>query len=264
MRRYRFIQREQAVHPITLPCRVLGIARSADDAWARRGVSARARAEAELAAQIAAAHAQGRGTCGAPRVHAVLHAAGVRTSRRRVARLMRAGGLVGRHRRRRTRTTVADPTSLPAPNLVARDFAAPVPNRLWLGDITDGPTGAGWLSLAALLDAHSRRVVGWAMADHLRTALALDALAMALSARRPPPGLIHHTDRGRYGIACQAPWPAKPLRPRSSGQFGQDLVLLLLMIRVEALECAAERPGLVQQLPGGGAAGDLLRLARRA
>ena len=149
MSRYRFIQREKAVYPITLLCRVLGIARSAYYAWARRGVSARARADAELAAQIAAAHAQSRGTYGAPRVHAVLRAAGVRTSRRRVARLMRAGGLVGCHRRRRTRTTVADPTRLPAPNLVARDFAAPVPNRLWLGEIVCMQDAAGEPRLSA-------------------------------------------------------------------------------------------------------------------
>jgi transposase InsO family protein len=196
MSRYRFIQEEQAAYPIVLLCRVLGVARSAYYAWARREVAARARADADLTAQIAAVHARSRRTYGAPRVHAELRAAGVRCARKRVARLMRAAGLVGCHRRRRVRTTVADPAHTPAPNLVARDFAAPAPDRLWLGDITYLPTGEGWRSLAILLDAHSRRVVGWAMADHLRTALALDALAMALQARRPPPGLVHHTDRG--------------------------------------------------------------------
>jgi putative transposase len=119
-----------------------------------------------------------------------------------VARLMRAAGLVGCHRRRRTRTTVAEPTHVPAPNLVARDFRAAAPNRLWLGDITYVATREGWLYLAVLLDAHSRRVVGWAMADHLRAELALDALAMALRARRPPPGLVHHTDRGSQYTAA--------------------------------------------------------------
>ncbi len=94
------------------------------------------------------------------------------------------------------RTTVADPAHAPASNVVARDFTAPAPNRLWLGDITSLPTHEGWLYLAVLLDAHSRRVVGWALANHLRTELALDARAMALQARRPPPGLVHHTDRG--------------------------------------------------------------------
>jgi len=177
-------------------CQVLGSARSAYYAWARRGVSARAQAEAALTTRIAAVHARSRRTYGAPRVHAELRVGGVRCARKRVARLMRAAGLVGCHRRRRVRTTVADPTHAPAANLVARDFAAPAPDRLWLGDISYVPTQEGWLYLAVLLDAYSRRVVGWAMADHPRTELALDALAMALQARRPPPGLVHHTDRG--------------------------------------------------------------------
>jgi len=196
MSRYRFIQREKAIYPIVVLCRVLRVARSAYYAWARRGISARAQVDAELLAQIEDAHVRSRRTYGAPRVHAELRAQGTRCARKRVARLMRAAGLVGCHRRRRARTTVADPAHTPAPNLVAREFAAPAPNQLWLGDITYVPTHEGWLYLAVLLDAHSRRVIGWAMAEHLRTELALDALAMALQARRPPPGLVHHTDRG--------------------------------------------------------------------
>ncbi len=176
--------------------------RSSYYAWARRGVSARAQADEQLAARIAAVHARSRRTYGAPRVHAELRAAGMRCARKRVARLMRAAGLVGCHRRRRTRTTIAEPTHTPAPNLVARDFTASGPNRLWIGDITYLATREGWLYLAVLLDAHSRRVVGWAMADHLRTQLALDALAMALRARRPGVGLVHHTDRGRQYTAA--------------------------------------------------------------
>jgi len=194
--RYRFIRAEKAHYPVTLLCRVLGVARSGYYAWARDGASARARADEELTAQIVAAHARSRATYGAPRVHAELRAGGVRCARKRVARLMRAAGLAGCHRRRRARTTVVDPARLPAPNLVARDFAAPTTNRLWVGDITYVPTQEGWLYLAVLLDAHSRRVVGWAMAEHLRAELALDALTMALTARRPGAGLIHHTDRG--------------------------------------------------------------------
>ena len=196
MNRYRFIHAERADSPITMLCRVLRVARSAYYTWARCGASARVRADEELTAQITAAHARSRGTYGTPRIHAALRASGVRTSRRRVARLLRAAGLGGGCRRRRVRTTVAEPTPAPAPNLVARDFTAPAPDRLWLGDSTYVATQEGWLSLATLLDAHSRRVVGWAMADHLRTELALDALAMALRVRRPPPGLVHHTDRG--------------------------------------------------------------------
>jgi len=202
MSRYRFIHAERANYPITILCRVLDVARSAYDAWARRGVSARAQADTDLLAQIAAAHARSRRTYGAPRIHAALRAQGVRCARKRVARLMRAAGLLGCHRRRRARTTTVDPAQTPAPNLVARDFTAAGPDRLWLGDITYLPTGEGWLYLAMLLDAHSRRVVGWAMADHLRTELALDALAMALRARRPGAGLVHHTDRGSQYTAA--------------------------------------------------------------
>ncbi len=196
MSRYRFIQAERANYPVTILCRVLHIARSGYYAWTRRGVSARATADQALIDQIALIHARSRHTYGTPRVHAALRASGVRCGSRRVARLMRAAGLAGCHRRRRTRTTVPDPARVPAPNLVARDFTAAGPDRLWIGDITYIATWEGWLYLAVLLDAHSRRVVGWAMADHLRTELTLDALAMALGSRRPAAGLIHHTDRG--------------------------------------------------------------------
>jgi len=196
MSRYRFIQEERATYPVTLLCRVLQVARSAYYAWARRGVSARAQADEQLAERIALAHTRSRRTYGAPRIHAELRAAGVRCARKRVARLMRAAGLVGCHRRRRTRTTIVDPARVPAPNLVARNFTVPTPDRLWLGDITYVATREGWLYLAVLLDAHSRRVIGWAMADHLRAELALDAPAMALDTRRPAPGLVQHTDRG--------------------------------------------------------------------
>ncbi len=196
MSHYRFIQEKKATFPVATLCRVLEVGRSGYYAWARRGVSARARSDAVLTAQIAAAHARSRRTYGAPRVHAELRAGGVRCARKRVARLMRAAGLVGCHRRRRIRTTVADPTRTPAPNLVARDFTASAADRLWIGDITFVPTGEGWLYLAVLVDAYSRRVVGWAMADHLRAELTTDALAMALGRRRPAAGLVHHTDRG--------------------------------------------------------------------
>ena len=196
MSRYRLIRAEQAAYPVTLQCRVLGVARAGYYAWARREVSARAQADAALTAQITRIHEESRRTYGAPRVHAALRARGVRCGTRRVARLMRAAGLVGCHRRRRVRTTVADPAHPPAPNLAARDFAAPALDRLWVGDITYVATWEGWPYLAVLLDAHSRRVVGWAMADHLRVELARNALDMALAARQPAPGLVRHTDRG--------------------------------------------------------------------
>jgi putative transposase len=202
MRRYRFILEKKAAYPPAALCRALHVSRSGYYAWAGRAVSARTQADAELTARISAAHTRSRRTSGAPRVHAELRAAGVRCARKRVARLMRAAGLVGRHRRRRTRTTVAEPPHTPGPNLVARDFRATAPGRRWCGDSTSVATHEGWLYLAVLLDAHSRRVVGWAMADHLRTELALDALALALQRRQPMRGLVHHTDRGSQYTAA--------------------------------------------------------------
>ncbi len=130
-------------------------------------------------------------------MQAALCAKGIRVSRKRVARLMRTAGLRGCEARRKPRTTVSDPTATPAPNLVQRQFDVGELDRVWVTDITYLPTAEGWLYLAALLDACSRRVVGWAMADHLRTGLVLEALAMALRERRPRAGkLVHHSDRG--------------------------------------------------------------------
>ena len=152
--RYRFIHEEQARAPLVLLCRVLHVARSAYYVWVRRGATARARADQALTEQIASVHARSRRTYGAPRIHAALRAQGTRCARKRVARLMRAAGLVGCHRRRRTRTTVADPAHTPAPNLVARDFTAPARDRLWIGDITYVATAEGWLYLAVLVDVY--------------------------------------------------------------------------------------------------------------
>jgi putative transposase len=194
---YQFIAAGEGHHPVALSCRVLGVSRAGYYAWRGRGPSARARADAELTAVIHRLHAESRGTYGAPRIQADLRGEGRRHGRKRVARLMRQAGLAGCHRRRRRpRTTVADPAAAPAPNRVQRDFTPPAPDRLWLADITYVPTEEGWLYLAAVLDAFSRRVVGWAMTDHLRTELVLDALELALRQRRPAAGLVHHSDRG--------------------------------------------------------------------
>jgi transposase InsO family protein len=194
---FRFIAAAAGRRPVALSCRVLGVSRAGYYAWRGRGPSARARADAELTAVIHRLHAQSRGTYGAPRIHADLQGEGRRHGRKRVARLMRQADLRGCPRpRRRPRTTVADPAAGAAPNLVQRAFDPPAPDRVWLADITYVPTGEGWLYLAAVLDAFSRKVVGWAMADHLRTELVLDALTMALATRRPAAGLVHHSDRG--------------------------------------------------------------------
>ena len=198
MSRYRFIQVEKAVFPLSVLCRVLRVSRASYYGWRRRGPSARATHDATLTVQIRAAHTASRQTYGVPRIHADLQDAGMRVARKRVWRLMRAAGLSGCQRgRRRVRTTVADPKATPAPNVLARDFTATGPDERWVGDLTYLSTDEGWLYLATLLDVYSRRIVGWAMADHLRTELPLEALTMALQQRRPPPGqLVHHTDRG--------------------------------------------------------------------
>jgi putative transposase len=194
---FRFVAAEKAMYPVSLLCRVLEVSRSGFYAWWRRPPSARAAADAALAGTIAAIHAGSRGTYGVPRVHAELaDARGVRCGRKRVARLMRDAGLVGCHRRRSTRTTRRDETAAPAPDLVQRAFAADAPDRLWVADITYLPTWQGFLYLAVVLDAFSRRVVGWAMGDHLRAELVVDALEMALWNRRPAAGVVHHSDRG--------------------------------------------------------------------
>jgi len=198
--RYRFVTAEAAHHAVALLCRLLDVSRSGYYAWRGRGEPPRAAADADLAARVAVVHAASRGTYGSPRIHADLRVAGVRCGRRRVARLMRAAGLRGCHGRRRTiRTTVADRAAAPAPDRVERAFAPAqvgAPDRLWLADISYVATHEGWLYLAVVLDAFSRRAVGWAMADHLRAALVADALAMAVGNRRPPVGLVHHSDRG--------------------------------------------------------------------
>ncbi len=147
-----------------------------------------------MTAQIEAVHRDSRGTYGAPRIHAELAAEGLRIGRKRVARLMRTVGLQGISRRK-FRTTVRDETARPAPDLVERQFTAAGPDRLWVADITYVPTWAGFLYLAVVLDAWSRRVIGWAMASHLRTELVLAALDMALAQRRPSE-VIHHSDHG--------------------------------------------------------------------
>jgi putative transposase len=142
-------------------------------------------------------HQRSRGTYGAPRIHAELRLDhGVCVSRKRVARLMRTAGLAGCHRRRRRGLTRRDPTAAPAPDLVGRRFTAKAPNLVWTADITYIPTFTGWLYLAVVLDVYSRRVVGWATAEHLRTELVIDALDMALWNRRPGLGLVHHSDQG--------------------------------------------------------------------
>jgi putative transposase len=194
---YRLIDAEKAHHPVSQLARVLGVARAGYYAWACRPPSDRDRSDALLGDQIRQIHARSRGTYGAPRIHAELRLGlAIHVSRKRVARLMREHSLQGVHRRRRGGLTRRDPAATPAPDLVQRRFAPPGPDQLWVADLTQQHTDQGWLYLAVILDAFSRRVVGWSMADHLRTELVLDALDMAISQRQPPPGLVCHSDHG--------------------------------------------------------------------
>ena len=190
------MQREKATHNIATMCRVLGVSPSGSYAWCDRPLSVRAQTDQVLLAQIQAIHEQSRGTYGAPRIHAELQAQGVRCGRKRVARLMRHADLAGAQRRRVRGTTRRGRQTMAAPDLVGRDFTASAPDQLWVADITYVPTGEGWLYLATVLDAWSRRIVGWAMADTLRTELVMEALNMAVWNRRPATGVVHHSDRG--------------------------------------------------------------------
>ena len=176
-------------------CRVLGVSRSGYYAWRTRQPSPRAQADAMLQARIKRIHAHSRGTSGRPRIQASLRSEGTCVSGKRSARLMRLAALGGVSRRRPSPRAAGHKETALAPDLVRRQFTAAGPNQLWVADITYVPTCNGLLYLAVVLDAWSRRVFGWAMANHLRSELVLDALAMALRRRRPE-GVIHHSDQG--------------------------------------------------------------------
>ena len=170
--------------------------------------------DARLTVRIAEIHERFRGVYGSPRIHAELVLAdGERLGRKRVERLMRAAGISGLVRRRRGRTTIRVPGVRVCEDLVDRAFAADRPDRLWVADITYLRTWQGWLYLAAVQDVFSRRIVGWSMAEHMRTELVLDALAMALEHRRPAPGLVHHSDQGSQYVS---------LGVRTDRQSGRD------------------------------------------
>ena len=176
-------------------CRVLGVSTSGYWGWQKRPICKREKANRALEAEIGEIHRWSKGTYGVPRMHAELRARGRRVSRKRVARLMCRLGLQGVTRRKGTFTTVRDREARPAPDLVDRNFVVPGPDQLWVADITYVPSWAGFLYLAVVIDAWSRRVVGWAMETHLRTELVLAALNMALYQRRPSE-VIHHSDQG--------------------------------------------------------------------
>lgn len=196
MKAFSLIDAERACFPVSMLCKVLNVSKSGYYAWKARPPSKRSREDAALTERIAEIHRGSRETYGYPRVHAELRALGIRCGRRKVARLMRKSGLRGCMRGRKKRTTRRDPRATPAPDLVNRNFAATAPDRLWTADITYVRTDEGFLHLAFVLDAYSRKVVGWSMAPHLRTELVVGALEMAVWRRKPAAGLVHHSDRG--------------------------------------------------------------------
>lgn len=201
MSRYRFIEAEKQHHGVSLLCRVLEVSRAAYYRWNSRPLSTRAAANLLLLEKIRKAHADSDGRYGSPRIHAELHDQGVRASRGRIARLMASFGLVGCRGRRRVRTTIPAKTPAPFGDLVARRFQATEPDELWCGDLTYVHTGEGFLYAATVIDVFSRRVIGWAIAAHMRAELVSDALHMALANRRGQvSGVVFHSDRGaQYG-----------------------------------------------------------------
>jgi len=216
VRVFAFVCRQKADFAVKTLCRVCQVSTSGYYDWAAReraGPTEAQVAEAELVGQIRLVHKASRGRYGAPRVTAQLARDGVRVNHKRVERLMAREGLQGRSARRKVRTTVSDPTAIPAPDLVERSFEQAELNVVWLGDVTYIPTDEGWLYLANILDACSRRSLGWSMADHLRTELCLDALDAAVGTRGGKvsiAGVIFHSDHGcqytagEYRAACSA------------------------------------------------------------
>lgn len=211
---HRLIDEEKAHHSVSRMTRLLGVSRQGYYQHvhrSERGLGPRERSDQELTQRIRYHHEQSRGTYGAPRIQADLaELDGLRAGRNRINRLMRREGLVGVHRRTgRKSLTVQDRMATTPPDLVGRDFTAPAPNLKWTADITYVPTDQGWLYLAVVMDLFSRKIVGWAMAAHMRAELVCDALTMAIGARRPEAGLVHHSDKGSqytslaFGRRCE-------------------------------------------------------------
>jgi transposase InsO family protein len=222
---YPFIEAEKTQQRnVKRACALLEVSRAAYYANRADSPSTRQQLDQELTEHIRQAHQTSKGRYGAPRIHAQLRRDGHRHGRKRIARLMRAAGRHGRTPRRFKRTTIADPAAAARADLVGRDFAvdAAAVNTRWCGDITYIPTWEGWLYLATVIDIASRRIVGFAMAEHLRTELACDALTNAIAARDPAPGVIFHADRGCQYTSSDYATLAGDLEVRlSTGRTGQ-------------------------------------------
>lgn len=191
------IHRHRGLFPLILMCRVLAVRRSSYYAWRSRPPSPRRTENAMLQARIRAIYSDSAQTYGSPRIHQELRAHGLVVGRHRIARLMRVEGLWAVSRRRWRTTTRRDPRQAPAPDRLQRAFGVQAPDQVWAADLTYVETRGGWLYLAVVLDVGTRRVIGWAMARHLRETLPLEALQMALGRRPVRPGLLHHSDQGR-------------------------------------------------------------------
>jgi putative transposase len=207
---YRIISAEKASGvPVSLACELFEVSRSGYYEWATRAPSDRELSDAWLTEKIRQIHAENREVYGSPRIHAELRMAhGIEVGRKRVERLMAQAGISGLVYRKRGRTTVRVQGVRVADDLVKRQFRPEQPDVLWIADFSYLRTWEGWLYLAAVQDAFSRRIVGWCMADHMREELVIDALTMAVRRRRPDPGVIHHSDQGGqyvslgFGQAC--------------------------------------------------------------
>jgi len=214
--KYAFIEDHRTVWPVAVQCDVLAVGRSGYYAWRKRSPSAAARRREKLTDEIRSAHAVGRATYGAPRVHRELLAQGTKCDRKTVAKLMKQAGIRAKTVKKfRVSTTDSNHGRPIAANVVNRDFAPSAPSRTWVADITYVPTQEGWLYLAAVEDLYSRKIVGWSMSDRIDSRLVVDAFEMALERRLPGDGLVAHSDRGvqyasehyrellaRRGITC--------------------------------------------------------------
>jgi transposase InsO family protein len=195
--KYTFIAAHETHFQIKRMCKVLEVQRSGYYAWRRRSPSSREQANQALLGLIESEHQASRKTYGSPRIHVALHRKGVVCGHNRVARLMHVHGITPKARRRyHPVTTQRQPGVVPAPNRLNQDFSAAAPNQKWVSDFTFIETGEGWLYLAVVLDLFSRKVIGWAMSQTMDTALVETALRMALLGRRPPAGMLHHSDQG--------------------------------------------------------------------
>ena len=194
--KYRAISENVSRFPVSLMCRCLRVSKAGFYAWQHRPLSARAKTNERLLVRIRGAHKHSRKTYGSPRIHATLKAESVDAGRHRIARLMRAHGIRAKTRRKFKATTQSDHDRPVAENLLSRDFSVNRPDVAWVGDITFIWTKEGWLYLAVLLDLFSRKVVGWALSERIDRRLVVQALDRAIRARKPPAGLLVHSDRG--------------------------------------------------------------------